>query len=145
MTTGERMKNRRKELGLSAEAVADRLGLSPATIYRYENGYIDKVPGSRLAPIADVLCTTPAYLMGWSDDSETSTDQQPSPINSTDESEISPAQPSSLSASPIDSLLRSLTDYYYSLNDEGRKKLYDYARDLSEMEKYQKDAAQKNA
>lgn len=65
MTTGQRMKVRRKEIGLSAEYVADQLGVSPATIYRYENGGIDKVPGDRLAPIAKVLQTTPAYLMGW--------------------------------------------------------------------------------
>lgn len=65
MTTGQRMKLRRKELGLSAEYVAGRLNLSPATIYRYENGGIDKVPGDILEPLALVLQTTPAYLMGW--------------------------------------------------------------------------------
>ena len=65
MTTGPRMKARRKEIGLSAEKVAELLGVSPATIYRYENGDIDKVPGERLAPIAAALQTTPAYLMGW--------------------------------------------------------------------------------
>lgn len=42
MTTGERMKQRRKEIGLSAEKVAERLGVSPATIYRYEKGDIEK-------------------------------------------------------------------------------------------------------
>lgn len=68
MTTGQRMKNRRKAIGLSAEHVADILGVSPATIYRYENGDIEKVPGDRLAPIASALQTTPAYLMGWEDD-----------------------------------------------------------------------------
>ena len=68
MTTGQRMKNRRKAIGLSAERVADILGVSPATIYRYENGDIEKVPGDRLAPIAAALQTTPAYLMGWEDD-----------------------------------------------------------------------------
>ena len=67
MTTGQRMKNRRKEIGLSAERVAEILGVSPATIYRYENGDIEKVPGDRLVPIADALKTTPAYLMGWDD------------------------------------------------------------------------------
>lgn len=68
MTTGERMKQRRKDIGLSAERVAEMLGVSPATIYRYENGDIDKVPGSRLAPIAEALMTTPAFLMGWADE-----------------------------------------------------------------------------
>lgn len=67
MTTGQRMKNRRKEIGLSAERIAEILGVSPATIYRYENGGIEKVPGDRLGPIASALQTTPAYLMGWED------------------------------------------------------------------------------
>ena len=34
MSTGQRMKARRKELGLSAEYIANYLNLSPATIYR---------------------------------------------------------------------------------------------------------------
>lgn len=61
------MKARRKEIGLSAERVAELLGVSPATIYRYENGDIEKVPGSRLEPIATALQTTPSALMGWTD------------------------------------------------------------------------------
>ena len=70
MTTGERMKLRRKELGLSAERIADILNISPATVYRYENGDIEKVPGDRLAPIAAALCTTPGFLMGWEDNAQ---------------------------------------------------------------------------
>ena len=67
MTTGQRMKERRKELGLSAEYVADRLGVSPATIYRYEKGDIEKMPGNILEPISKILNTTPSFLMGWVD------------------------------------------------------------------------------
>ena len=70
MTTGERMKQRRKEIGFSAEKVAERLGVSPATIYRYE-GDIEKVPVDSLAELAKILQTTPAYLMGW--------EEQPTP------------------------------------------------------------------
>lgn len=65
MTTGERMRLRRKEIGISAEQVAEHLGVSPATIYRYEKGDIEKVPGDSLAEIAKILKTTPIYLMGW--------------------------------------------------------------------------------
>lgn len=65
MTTGQRMKARRKEIGLSAERIAEILNVSPATIYRYENGDIEKVPGDRLEPIAKALQTTPQALMGW--------------------------------------------------------------------------------
>lgn len=67
MTTGERMKLRRKEIDLTAERVAEYIGVSPATVYRYEKGDIEKVPGDLLEPIARVLRTTPAYLMGWED------------------------------------------------------------------------------
>ena len=68
------MKQRRKELGFSAEKVAERLGVSPATIYRYEKGDIEKVPVDSLAELAKILQTTPAYLMGW--------EEQPSPAAS---------------------------------------------------------------
>lgn len=67
MTTGCRMKARRKEIGVPVEEIATALGVSVATIYRYENGEIEKVPGSVLEPLANVLKTTPAYLMGWED------------------------------------------------------------------------------
>lgn len=64
----ERIKERRKELGLSAETVAEKLGISPATMYRYEKNDIKKFPIDILKPLADVLHTTPSYLMGWSED-----------------------------------------------------------------------------
>lgn len=73
------MKDRRKAIGLSAERLADILGVSPATIYRYENGDIEKVPGDRLGPIASALQTTPAYLMGWENE-ETATASLPANI-----------------------------------------------------------------
>lgn len=67
MTIGERMRDRRKQLGFSAEYIAEKLGCSPATIYRYENGYIEKMPIDSIAPIASILGVTPAFLMGWED------------------------------------------------------------------------------
>ena len=67
MSIGTRIKARRKALGYSAEDIAVRLGKSPATIYRYESGDIEKLPGELLAPLAEMLNTSPAYLMGWED------------------------------------------------------------------------------
>lgn len=65
--TGKRIKQRRKELGLSADKLAERLGVSRSTIFRYEKGEIEKVPAESLQKIADLLNTTPATLMGWDD------------------------------------------------------------------------------
>lgn len=69
MDVGHRIKTRRKQLHMSAEQLAAKIGKSPATMYRYEKGEIDRVDASILQPIADALRTTPAYLMGWTDDS----------------------------------------------------------------------------
>lgn len=68
MTVGERIKARRKALGLSAEDIAERIGKSAATIYRYEKGDIKSVDSAIIVPLSEALSTTPAYLMGWSDD-----------------------------------------------------------------------------
>lgn len=65
MTTGELIRARRKEIAMSAERLAEKVGVSPATIYRYEKGDIEKVPVDVLKNIATALNTTPAYLMGW--------------------------------------------------------------------------------
>lgn len=70
MTTGERIKHRRKDLGLSADYLAEKLGVSRSTIFRYENGDIEKLPADALEPIAFYLHTSAAYLMGWEDDAE---------------------------------------------------------------------------
>ncbi|MBX8938527.1 XRE family transcriptional regulator [Enterococcus gilvus] len=68
MNIGERMKMRRKQLKLSADVVAERLGVSRSTIFRYEKGEIEKLPTNILDDIAKILQTTPAYLMGWESD-----------------------------------------------------------------------------
>ena len=65
MRIGHRMKERRKELKISADELAKRLGKDRSTIYRYEKGDIENLPLDILEPIADALETTPAYLMGW--------------------------------------------------------------------------------
>ena len=65
MTIGQRIKQRRKELRMSAEELGKRLGKDRSTVFRYENGHIEKLPIDILEPIAKALQTTPEYLMGW--------------------------------------------------------------------------------
>ena len=73
MTIGERIKKRRTELGLSVDDIAEKLGKGRATVYRYENGDIEKLPTTVLEPLARVLKTTPAYLMGWEENNKNNT------------------------------------------------------------------------
>lgn len=65
ISIGKRIKAKRKELGMSAEQLADVLGVSPATIYRYESNEISSIKVGRIKPMAKALNTSVAYLMGW--------------------------------------------------------------------------------
>lgn len=68
MNTGQRIKNRRKELSLSVDDLALATGKDRTTIFRYEKGTIKKIPSSVLEPIASALHTTPGYLLGLSEE-----------------------------------------------------------------------------
>ncbi len=65
MEINERIKKRRKEIGLSAEEVANALHVSRATIYRYESKEIEKLPTNIIEPLSNVLKCSVPYLMGW--------------------------------------------------------------------------------
>jgi repressor LexA len=69
-----RIKERREQLGLSAEQLAEKIGKAKTTIYRYESGFIEKMPSSVLSDIAKALNVSPTYLMGL-EDSTSITDQ----------------------------------------------------------------------
>lgn len=73
MRIGERIKQRRLELGYTADTLAKMLNKNRATIYRYENGDIENMPIDVLEPLAKALNTTPAYLMGWQESHQYST------------------------------------------------------------------------
>ncbi|MBR6051815.1 MAG: helix-turn-helix domain-containing protein [Clostridia bacterium] len=65
MKINERIKARRRELGMTADELAKAIGKNRATVYRYENTDIENMPITVLEPIAKALHTTPASLMGW--------------------------------------------------------------------------------
>lgn len=71
MNIGKRIKQRRKELGMSADKLGEILGKDRSTIFRYEKGDIENLPLDILQPIAKALNTTPTYLMGWEDKKST--------------------------------------------------------------------------
>ena len=65
MNIGQRIKERRKELKMSADELGKRLGKDRSTIYRYENGDIENMPLDILPELANALETTQQYLMNW--------------------------------------------------------------------------------
>ena len=67
MKINEIIKKRRKDLGLTLKQVADQLGVSESLISRYESNDVKNMKVDKIAPLAKILKTTPAYLMGWDD------------------------------------------------------------------------------
>lgn len=65
MTLGEKVKLKREELGLSQEELAEKMNYkSKTSIHKIEQDITD-LPLSKVKELANVLKTTPAYLMGW--------------------------------------------------------------------------------
>jgi len=64
---GKRIKERREELNLPVSDLAERLGMSKATIHRYENGEIKNIKVPVAMAIAHELKVSAAWLLGKTD------------------------------------------------------------------------------
>lgn len=64
---GERIREKRQNLGYTLEKLANEIGVTPSTILKYENGGIN-IPSDKIEKLSIALKTTPAYLMGWEDE-----------------------------------------------------------------------------
>ena len=67
MTVGQRIKMKRESLNISQVDLANKIGCTKQTLYKYENDIITNIPSTNIERIAQALGTTPAYLMGWED------------------------------------------------------------------------------
>ena len=63
MILGKFIKERRKQLGYSAEQVAEYCKVAPSTVYRWENGDTAKIPSSQLKSLATFLMVKPSDLV----------------------------------------------------------------------------------
>lgn len=63
MNIGQKLKARRKELSLTMLEVAKRVGVSEATVSRWESGDIANMRRDKIALLAKALCVTPAFVM----------------------------------------------------------------------------------
>lgn len=65
MSIQERIRNRRNELSMSAETLAEKIGVAKSTVLRYESKGIEKLPIDLVRPLAKALDVSPSYLLGW--------------------------------------------------------------------------------
>lgn len=68
-----KLREMRKNKGMTLEELAEKLGTSRQTIHRYENGTINNIPPEKVVLLAEALSTTPSELMGWNDNKSAKT------------------------------------------------------------------------
>lgn len=71
-SVGKLIYDRRTELGITQKEVADFVGVSEATVSRWESGHIDNMRRDRIAALSKILRMSPLAIMGI-DDTDLST------------------------------------------------------------------------
>ena len=64
---GERLRERRMELGLTLEEVAEAVGVSKSTVLKWETGTIEDMRVNKAAALAQVLNVSPLWVIGITD------------------------------------------------------------------------------
>lgn len=123
----ERIKERRTALGFTLLEIADLLGVKEATVQRYESGEIKNIKHDTIVELSKIFKCTPQYLMGWSD-----MINEPTSIEDLNIFQQR-FQQRTLFKGDNDLLI---VHYYHKLNNEGKKKLIEYAQDLTKIKIY---------
>lgn len=69
MTVGDRIRQVRQEQDVTQQELADYIGVSKQAVYKYENNIVTNIPTDKVDAIAKRLKVSPAYLMGWEEQS----------------------------------------------------------------------------
>lgn len=75
MNIGDRLRHLRTSKNLTQEEVGRLLGVSKATVNRYETGEID-IKRTTALKLSSILKVSPAYIMGWTDTADTSSEPE---------------------------------------------------------------------
>ena len=70
MNMNEKIKYLRKANGLTLEQVGNIVGVGKSTVRKWETGQIANMGRDKIAKLAVALNTTPAYLMGWTEENK---------------------------------------------------------------------------
>jgi phage repressor protein C with HTH and peptisase S24 domain/DNA-binding XRE family transcriptional regulator len=150
MNIGDRVKLLREQKGMTQEELANQLGYkSKSSVTHIERGR--DIPRSMVVKLADILDTTPAYLMGWEDHStdlpewiskafdkdsnyDISEDIKVHPERYTAEKNPSTGK---IVAYSINNKIELLEALFKKLNAHGQNVAIDRVEELTEIPKYQ--------
>ena len=60
--------NRRKELGLTLEAIGKHVGVSKSTVKKWESGSIENMKRDKIGLLAEILKVSPLDILGFEDE-----------------------------------------------------------------------------
>jgi len=117
MTTGEKIRQLRKELGLTQEELGNLIGVQKAAINKYETGMVVNLKKSTIAALAKALHVSPVDLLSPGD--------SPSDLPQTTEARILakgidrlPQEQREQALSVIQAMFAKYADYFKEENDE---------------------------
>lgn len=116
---GEKIKYLRQLTGLSQEELGRRVGVQRAAINKYEKGTVTNIPIHTIEKIATVFDVSPTYIVGWNGNNE-------NPLSS--ETKVIQGVKQFFGADAVD-----LLEIYSTLDSTGRKRIYQYAQDMSHL------------
>lgn len=123
MTIGKRIRDLRIKQGLSQTELGEKIGVQRSRMNKYENESVATIKKDIVEKLAQVLNTTPSYLMGW-EEYETTIKNELDTI---------------VSMSKLfgeDSV--ELLSIFSKLNSVGKSKLLSHATDLGKITDYMK-------
>lgn len=68
MTVGDKIKARRKALGLTQTELGEKLGVQKNAVSKWECGRVDDIPGSKIRAMAALFGVAPSYLIDDEED-----------------------------------------------------------------------------
>ena len=113
MDMGAKIKQLREEKGMTLEQLGDKIGVGKSTVRKWENGMIANMRRDKIGLIAIALGVSPAYLMGWEEETPAATPD-------------------------LDSPEQKLLTAFALLNELGQEEALKRVEELAELPKYRK-------
>lgn len=138
MEFGEKLKQIRKERGLTQVQLAEKAGISYGAIVNYENGRRKEVQGKILLNLAKALDVQPKDLMPNISKVEIKVEPSPEFLEALQKEKTEKLERLSdfLLAGDNVQDAYELLQIYSQLNDIGKNRIMDYARDMKSISKY---------
>lgn len=119
VSPGTRIKELRLLSGMSQEELGRRVGVQRAAINKYERGSVTNIPITTIEKIASVFDVSPTYIVGWNGEKE-------NPLSA--EVKVLQGVSRYYGNDAVD-----LLEIFVTLNSRGKRRVNQYAFDMSRI------------